>query len=112
MIAEKSREAYVAKNGQVATEIEKCGEFTVAEDYHQKYYLRSKGLYLAAIGDLSDVNLLNSPVAAKLNGFVSGHGEHSTLLKEIASYKLPPAVRTDLVERHAASSRRGRRSGC
>jgi len=47
-------------------------DFYVAEDYHQKYKLRHSKM-MENFSDLSDSEFRDSPLAAKLNGFVGGH---------------------------------------
>ena len=64
------------RNKKVQTEILPLGKFYLAEDYHQKYQLRQhrelmtefKSIYPRAI------DFINSTAAARVNGYVSGHG--------------------------------------
>lgn len=73
-------EAYLEENGlnaeSVETRIEEVSEFHPAEDYHQKHSLRSRDDLLEPFGEVGydDKEFRESPAAAKLNGFASGHG--------------------------------------
>lgn len=56
--------------------------------YHQKYLLRQQNDVLSALG-LTDKELITSHVAARLNGYVGGHGNVDSLEKELPDFKLP-----------------------
>lgn len=59
----------------IETRVEQLSRFYPAEDYHQKHSLRSQGAFTDAFEDAGydDEQLRESPAAAKLNGFASGH---------------------------------------
>jgi peptide-methionine (S)-S-oxide reductase len=76
---------------RVLTELEPLGRFYAAEDYHQKYSLRRHADLMAELQGYDDVALRDSTVAARLNGFVSGHGTAELLEEEAASYGLSTA---------------------
>lgn len=60
-------------NGEVVTEIKKLDTFWVAEDYHQKYYLRqNKELTKELEQVYNSEEYINSTVAARLNALISG----------------------------------------
>ena len=46
--------------------------FYLAEDYHQKYYLRHIPTLISELADYTPRELVESTVAARLNGYVSG----------------------------------------
>jgi peptide-methionine (S)-S-oxide reductase len=74
--------------------------FYLAEDYHQKYHLRHHKPLMRELAALSPQELVDSTVAARLNGYVAGHGSPAMLDRELASYGLSPnaaAVLTALV---------------
>lgn len=59
----------------IATRVEQLSRFHVAEDYHQKYTLRSVPSFMDAFEEAGygDEELRESPIAAKLNAYAAGH---------------------------------------
>ncbi|KAG8183611.1 hypothetical protein JTE90_025162 [Oedothorax gibbosus] len=57
---------------QVSTSIEPFTKFYNAEDYHQKYYLQTHHVKVFKSLGIKQNELRDSPVAAKLNGYVVG----------------------------------------
>ena len=59
----------------IGTRIEQLSHFYPAEDYHQKYKLRSVSSFMDAFeaAGYGDDELRESPIAAKLNGYAAGH---------------------------------------
>jgi peptide-methionine (S)-S-oxide reductase len=96
-----------ARGRTMSTEIVPYPEFWRAEDYHQKYYLRgTKGMmkeFERIYPDSQD--FVDSTAAARVNGYVGGHGtieqfqaeigrlglseEGEEKLREIAQKRLP-----------------------
>jgi peptide-methionine (S)-S-oxide reductase len=78
--------------GEVTTAIEPAGRFYPAEGYHQKYVLRSNRRLWAALlaAYPSEQALLDSTVAARLNGCLGGYGMDPAGLVE--RLDLPAAV--------------------
>ncbi len=74
----------------VSTEIQPLDKFYLAEGYHQKYYLQNveklaveiKAYYPEIEG------LVNSTVAARLNGIAGGYGDPALVEKELNRYGL------------------------
>jgi peptide-methionine (S)-S-oxide reductase len=66
------------------------GTFYQAEDYHQKYYLRSDRELMRELQGYSDQELAESRVAARLNGYIGGEGSSEDLEREIAAFGLSP----------------------
>lgn len=79
----------------VLTALEPLGAFYAAEAYHQKYALRRHAELLGELG-YTDAQLRDSTVAARLNGFVSGHGSAELLDAEWAGYGLSDRARGPL----------------
>lgn len=94
---EQKREALESKQqvesrlGQtVVTDILPLTAFYVAEDYHQKFYLRQAPQLMK---DLSAIypdqkDFMNSTAAARLNGYVGGYGSLDTLKEQLNSFGL------------------------
>jgi peptide-methionine (S)-S-oxide reductase len=59
----------------IGTRIEQLSRFSPAEDYHQKYKLRSVSSLMDAFdaAGYDDEAVRESPIAAKLNGYAAGH---------------------------------------
>jgi peptide-methionine (S)-S-oxide reductase len=74
----------------VLTEIRPAGTFHMAEDYHQKYYLRSSPSWLSAVQTAySDPGAFrDSTLAARINGCLGGYCTREALSSEIDSYGL------------------------
>lgn len=84
---------------EIETEIEEFRDFTLAEDRHQKYYLKR---YPKALEQLQDLylepgQLAGSTFAARLNGFVKGFGTRAALKEEIAGWDINQESRTLLI---------------
>ena len=89
--AERSRDALAGRTGrEVATPVESLDRFHLAEDYHQKYELRR----VPGVADELDArsDLVDSTVAARLNGFVAGHGTDEQRRGLLADLDLPPMI--------------------
>jgi len=67
-------------------------EIFIAEDYHQKYLLQKQGWLLAELGLEETEDLVNSMVAARLNGYTNGYGSKENFIAEKDSLKLPSKV--------------------
>lgn len=79
--------------------------FYLAEDYHQKYYLRHDRTLIAELADYPPRELVESTVAARLNGYVAGGGTLAQLHDELPRLGLSAAAATHL-ERLVASRAR------
>lgn len=77
LAAEASSTAIGTEIGEpVATPIEELQAFHRAEDYHQKYRLRHSGIVYEELAACfqSEGEFVDSTAAARLNGYVGGHG--------------------------------------
>lgn len=80
-------------NTKIVTEIISLTKFYLAEDYHQKYELQQ---IKEISGELKKIypnfkNFVDSTAAARMNGFIGGHGTCEQLKKEISTYGLTEA---------------------
>lgn len=102
----KDREA-ARINGKIRTELLPASEFYLAEDYHQKYYLRQDFVLGTELRSMfrSEHDFVNSTGAARVNGYLGGYGTLSALEKEIDQLGLSEAGRKKLLERVSSSGR-------
>ena len=77
---------------KIFTEILPFTGFSLAEGYHQKYYLRQKPDLMREFTAMypKDGDFINSTAAARVNGYVAGYGAYTTLLTEVDSFGLSP----------------------
>jgi peptide-methionine (S)-S-oxide reductase len=95
----KSRDQVAARlQSPVYTEILPAGTFTLAEDYHQKYYLRQRPDFLAEFSAIYPTAqaLVTSTAAARVNGYVAGYGTLAALQADLEGLGLSPAARPRL----------------
>ena len=85
-----TRHKFVKMPDQVQTEIARLETFWIAEDYHQKYRLRHEGLIDEELHAIypNEPDFVNSTAAARLNGYLDGHGTSKQLEAEIAKLGL------------------------
>jgi hypothetical protein len=101
-------ERFEAERGQkLATRIEPLARFYLAEDYHQKYYLRNDR---ALAGDFKAMfphdedGFRESTAAARVNGYVAGDGSKLQLEREIGSFGLTEQAARHLSDRASRGS--------
>lgn len=70
--------------------------FHLAEDYHQKYYLRHDSVLMRELVAYSPGQFVESTVAARLNGYVAGKGSPAQLQEELPVLGLSSAATTHL----------------
>lgn len=100
-IALAGKAAVEAKLGAaVTTEVISLNKFYIAEDYHQKYYLQARSELaeeiMAYYDQFSGFN--DSTAAARLNGYIGGHGNIDRLNEEIESFGLSSRGKAALKE--------------
>ncbi|CAM4401196.1 peptide-methionine (S)-S-oxide reductase MsrA [Paenibacillus tarimensis] len=81
--------------GELATDIQPYEHFYRAEDKHQKYYLKRYPDAVAKLEQLypSPGKMIDSTLAARLNGIAKGYSGMERLRSEISGWPLEPAVR-------------------
>ena len=100
-LAEESRARIAKKLGKtVHTEVLPYGRFYAAEDYHQKYYLRGHRQILRQFQQYypQAADLMNSTAAARVNGYIGGHGTAAAYKADIDRLGLSAAAREELEE--------------
>jgi peptide-methionine (S)-S-oxide reductase len=100
-LALKTRDQVAARmQGPVSTEILPAGLFTLAEGYHQKYYLRQKPDLLAEFEAIypTPEALAGSTAAARVNGYLAGYGAPAELPTELDSLGLSQNSRRKLMD--------------
>ena len=67
--------------------------FTMAEDYHQKYLLKSQPELTRAMRRIypDEKGFVDSTAVARLNGYAGGHGSAELLAREIGLLGLTPS---------------------
>jgi peptide-methionine (S)-S-oxide reductase len=99
-LATDYKKAEEARLGETLyTDIEPLNGFYVAEDYHQKYYLRQNSVIANALyniypdaGDFRD-----STAAARLNGYLAGYGDRDSLNANMDNFGLPDSAKQVLL---------------
>ena len=103
--AEQAREAkaFVTEKTEgeersVTTEMAPAPRFWIAEDYHQKYYLRGKrALVPVLLGEeWTDEQLRESKLAARANGWIASHGTKEEIAAELEALALSEKAREAL----------------
>jgi len=81
---------------KVYTDIESAATFYIAEDYHQKFEMqRYKNiLQILKFGSLKE--MIDSPLATKLNGYYGGHGSMEQIMVEITKSGLNEEAKSKL----------------
>jgi len=88
LLAEETKDELQKQYSQpITTQILPAETFYNAEDYHQKYLLRQHRELLEGL-NLSDEEIISSPVSCKLNAYISGHGNGEDLEKNCADFGL------------------------
>lgn len=89
----------IRQGKKLYTEVIPFENFTLAEDYHQKYYLQSNTTlfreYQAIYPDRMD--FINSTAAARVNGYVGYNGSLEQLEQEIDLLGLSPQGKENLL---------------
>jgi methionine-S-sulfoxide reductase len=86
------------RNRKIHTEIVPYDKFYLAEDYHQKYELRRHGDLMKEFKAMypRDIDFVNSTAAARINGYIGGHGKPEEFEAAIENLGLSTAGRERL----------------
>ena len=106
--AEASRDREAARRGtKVHTQVLPATEFTLAEDYHQKYRLQQDPILLKEVRSIyPDLRaFVDSTAAARVNGYVGGQARASQVEADIGQLGLSPAGQERLLRAVRARSR-------
>lgn len=99
-VIDQVKKAMEAELGEpIETEITKLDRFYLAEERHQKYYLKRYPGVLEQLAELypADAQLTDSAFAARLNGFVKGFGTKEQIVTEIQQWKISEKARGQLI---------------
>jgi methionine-S-sulfoxide reductase len=97
----------VARDARLFTELEPVGTFTPAEGYHQKYRLQANSALYDEFRVIypSMTDFVASTAAARVNGYLGGHGSLVQLRAERDSLGLSAAAIENLTELAAQKGR-------
>ena len=81
------------RNQKIQTEILPFSNFYLAEDYHQKYGLRGNRELMSEFKAMypKDIDFVNSTAAARVNGYIAGHGSPEEIKEVLANLGLSTA---------------------
>lgn len=99
--AEASKEALEQKSGRkIQTKVRPLRSFTMAEDYHQKYYLKGNDGFKKELQRIypNHGDFVDSTAAARLNGYLGGYGNKDQLLQEVEAFGLSIQGREKLID--------------
>ncbi len=98
-LAEQTKAREEKRRGAtVHTAILPFEKFWLAEDYHQKYYLRNDPLF-GEFSKLDARQFTDSTAAARVNGYIAGSGSAEQLKAEIDSLGLSAEGKARLLAR-------------
>jgi peptide-methionine (S)-S-oxide reductase len=108
-LALKTRDQVAARmHAPVSTAILPAGPFTLAEGYHQKYYLRQRPDLIAEFEVIypTPEALTGSTAAARVNGYLAGYGAPAELQAELDGLGLSLNSRRKLMDWVGAAAHR------
>jgi peptide-methionine (S)-S-oxide reductase len=85
---------------KIYTEIVPVSEFHLAEYYHQKHYLQQEPELMKELVAIypNPMDFIDSTAAARINGYVGGHGTREALQEQLSSFGLSPLAGERLLE--------------
>ncbi len=99
VLASKAREE-MRRGKEIQTMIQPFDKFYLAEDYHQKYQLRRQRDLMKEFKSIypENIEFINSTAAARVNGYVGGHGTIEAVKANLDLLGLSPGARKRLLE--------------
>ena len=82
----------IARGRGITAPIITGAPFYLAEDYHQKYYLRHDSTLMRELAGYTPAQFVESTVAARLNGYVAGSGTPNQLREDLPGLGLSAAA--------------------
>lgn len=99
MLLESVKRKY-GRNNKVETYVQALDKFYQAENYHQKYWLRTQSAVYREL-NLTDADLVDSTLAAKINAFLGGGFTDFDVLEQLKQEHGLSQTVVSLVERIA-----------
>jgi peptide-methionine (S)-S-oxide reductase len=99
-MAMQSRDRVAASiKREIRTEIIPFSAFYLAEPYHQKYQLQHHGDFMREFRSMypRTADFVSSTAAARVNGYLGGHGSFAQLQAELDSFGLSPTASEKLL---------------
>ena len=100
LAAETAEREAVRRNAKIRTEILPFTGFTIAEDYHQKYYLRKERDLIREFEQIypSADDFVRSTAAARVNGYLGGNGNSEGISAQLGLLGLSSEGQRSLLE--------------
>ncbi|SEG57642.1 peptide-methionine (S)-S-oxide reductase MsrA [Paenibacillus sp. UNC499MF] len=100
VISRRKKQGSTKTETETETEVAPCPVFYPAEERHQKYYLKRFPDAVYKLGKLypSHRELVNSTLAARLNGLAKGYTSLERVAGEIKEWPMEPAARQKVLD--------------
>ncbi len=100
-LAQESKDRAAARiKREIRTEIIPFSKFYLAEPYHQKYRLQQHGDFMREFKAMypEAADFVSSTAAARVNGYLGGHGTLAQLEAELNGFGLSPGASDKLLD--------------
>ncbi len=87
------------KKAKIATKILPLGKFYLAEDYHQKYYMKLRSPFYKEFQAIysKKEDFMASTAVARVNAYLGGYGSIDQLMKEVNLLGLSDSAQQSLI---------------